>query len=247
MTFHDHFSERSPGYARFRPRYPDALFDWIASECHGHARVWDCATGNGQAAVSLARVFEHVVATDASDAQLSHAAPHARVRYVRTLAERAGLATASVDAITAAQAIHWFDFEAFFREAGRVGRRGALLVVWTYGNPSVDAGVDPVLDHFYRDVVGPYWPPERRLIERMYQDVHLPFTPVRAPGMPMDMPMTLDALIGYVDTWSGVKRYRDALAADPVPALKEALARVWGDADAVKTTRWPMAIRAARV
>ena len=246
-TFRDHFSASSRSYAKFRPGYPQALFEWLASESPSRRRAWDCATGTGQAARGLARHFELVVATDASGAQLTQAGRHPRVRYVQCLAEASGLASRSMDAVAAAQAVHWFDMAAFFREAGRVAVKGGLVAVWTYGNPTIDADVDAVLGPFYRDTVGPYWPPERRLIERMYQDVHLPFEPVAAPEMSLQTPMTLGALAGYIGTWSAVLRYREALGTDPLPALVDALSRVWGDPASTRPTRWPMAIRAGRV
>lgn len=246
MTFRDHFSAGSTGYARFRPRYPAALFDWIADESPARERAWDCATGSGQAAEGLAPLFDMVVATDASAAQLEAAARMTRVRYVRSTAEAVGLATRSVDAIVVAQAVHWFDMAAFFREAARVARPRALMAVWTYGNPSVDPAVDAPLAHFYRDIVGPYWPPERRMIERMYQDVQLPFAPVKAPDMPLEIPMTLEQFAGYVGTWSAVQRYRELRGSDPLPALVEALAPVWGDPASPRLTHWPLAILAGR-
>ena len=246
-TFRDHFSSSSQGYAQFRPEYPAALFDWIASASPARARVWDCATGTGQAARGLARVFDLVIATDASAAQLREAAPHPRVRYARMTAESAALAPRSVDAVTAAQAVHWFDIAAFFREAARVARPGGLVAVWTYGNPSVDEEVDAILNPFYRDVVGPYWPPERRLIERMYEDVVLPFELVKAPDIPLNVSMTRGDLVGYVGTWSAVQRYRAATGRDPMPEFEAAVARVWPDAGAARTTHWPTAIKAGRV
>ncbi len=246
-TFRDHFSAAAAGYARFRPGYPSELFEWIAAESPARACAWDCATGSGQAAEGLARHFEMVVATDASAAQLAAARAAPRVTYVQSTAEAAGLATASMDAIVVAQAVHWFDMPAFFEEARRVARARALVAVWTYGNPSVDPVVDAPLTHFYTDIVGGYWPPERRMIERMYLDVDLPFTPVKAPDIRLEVPMTLEALAGYVGTWSAVQRYRQARGSDPLPALVGALGAVWGDPGSSKTTRWPMAILAGRV
>lgn len=245
-TFRDHFSSSSPDYARYRPRYPRSLFEWVASESRARERAWDVATGSGQAALGLAEDFALVVATDASRAQLASASPHPRVRYVRSTAEASGLAPRSMDAIVAAQAVHWFDRRAFFEEAARVARRGALVAVWTYGNPTVSEAVDALLIPFYRDVVGPYWPPERRLIENMYRDVDLPFEPVAAPELWLEMPMTLPALAGYIGTWSGVQRYREAERRDPMPAFIESVAAVWGEPASEKATRWPMAIRAGR-
>lgn len=246
-TFRDHFSSSSHDYARFRPRYPRALFAWVAAESPARERVWDAATGSGQAALGLADDFALVVATDASRAQLASAEPHARVRYVRSTAEASGLAGRSMDAIVAAQAVHWFDRPAFFAEARRVARPGALVAVWTYGEPSVDSAVDALLTPFYRDVVGPFWPPERRLVENLYRDVELPFAPVTAPELALETRMTLAALAGYIGSWSAVQRYREAMKRDPLPEFIASVAAIWGDPASVKTTRWPMAIRAGRV
>ena len=246
-TFRDHFSSSSAGYVRFRPRYPGALFEWIAAGSPARGRVWDCATGTGQAATGLARHFDLVVATDASAAQLAHAEAHPRIRYMRSAAEASGLRTASVDAIVAAQALHWFDIPAFFAEAERVARPGALVAVWTYGHPSIDSAIDAVIGPFHRDVVGPYWPPERRLIERLYQDIDVPFAPVAAPRIPLRMSMTLEELMGYIDTWSAVQRYREVTGTDPMPALADSLAGVWGSSLERRATEWPLVIKAGRV
>ena len=245
-TFRDHFSAAAPAYARFRPGYPAELFTWIASESPSLDWAWDAATGSGQAARGLADHFSRVVATDASRAQLASAAAHPNVHYVRSRVEASGLASSVAGAVVAAQAVHWFDRPAFFREAARVAAPRALIAVWTYGNPSVTPEVDGVLNPFYRDVIGPYWPPERRLIENMYRDIELPFAAVKAPDLQLETRMTLAELAGYVGTWSGVHRHREATGADPLPALIDALGNVWGDPASSKTTRWPMAIRAGR-
>ena len=49
------------------------LFTYLASLCPAHDLAWDCATGNGQAAVALAPHFEQVIATDASAQQIDQA------------------------------------------------------------------------------------------------------------------------------------------------------------------------------
>jgi ubiquinone/menaquinone biosynthesis C-methylase UbiE len=101
--FNDYFSNVSADYARYRPTYPQALFDVIAEHAPAHDLAWDCATGSGQAAVGLSRRFRKVVATDASDQQLSHATPVENVEYRVARAEDSGIQSASVNAVTVAQ------------------------------------------------------------------------------------------------------------------------------------------------
>ena len=67
------FSPLAETYARARPRYPDELYAWISSQVPRRELAWDAATGNGQAAVGLARHFARVVATDISPGQIAHA------------------------------------------------------------------------------------------------------------------------------------------------------------------------------
>lgn len=246
MTFKDHFSTRSPDYALYRPRYPTALFDWLASSAPGAALAWDVATGSGQAATELAARFGRVVATDASAAQLASADLRPNVEYRREPAERSSLGDASADLVAVAQALHWFDHGAFFAEAARVLRPGGVLAVWCYETFTTAPELDAVVAHFYRDVIGPYWPPERRWIETGYADLALPFPRLQAPDFELAIDWTLDDLVGYLGTWSAVARYRTDRGDDPLPAVRAALAAAWGEPAEARRVRWPLKLHACR-
>ena len=154
-SFVDHFSVVSTVYARFRPRYPEALF-WLAQVAPGRELALDCATGNGQAAVGLAGHFARVIATDASAAQIEAAAATPRVEYRVAPAEASGLPDASCDLVCAAQALHWLDRPAFFAEARRVLVPGGVVAFWGYLRLRTgDAELDAELDRFHDVVVGP--------------------------------------------------------------------------------------------
>ena len=135
-SFKDYFSDAAASYATFRPRYPAALFDFVATLPIRRGTVWDCATGNGQAAIPLAEHFDRVIATDASADQIAHAEPHPRVSYRVALADASGLEVASsVDLVTVAQALHWFPLDRFFGEVRRVLVPDGVLAVWCYTRP----------------------------------------------------------------------------------------------------------------
>lgn len=240
MTFKDHFSERAAEYARFRPRYPAGLFQALAELAPGRRLAWDCGTGNGQAAVSLAEHFERVAATDPSPEQLAHAEAHPRVNYRRGLESESGLEDASADLVTAAQALHWFDTDAFYAEARRVLGPGGLVAVWCYNLPRIDPAFDRLLDRFANQTVGPYWAPERQHVREGYQDLPFPFDELPFPACAMEQEVLLGDLAGYLDTWSSVRRYRQVMGADPVEPLVAELAPVWGDASRPRTLRWPL-------
>src|SRR5215510_794235 len=124
QLFHDHFSSFANRYADFRPHYPAALFDYLATLAPRDALVWDCAAGTGQATVDLAQRFAKVVATDASHEQIASATPREGVEYRVALADASGLPDSCVGLITVAQALHWFDLNRFYAEAKRVLRPG---------------------------------------------------------------------------------------------------------------------------
>lgn len=246
MAFKDHFSSHAADYARYRPHYPAELYAALAARCEDHALAWDCGTGNGQAAVGLAAHFDRVVATDASAEQIAQAEPHPRVTYHVAPAPRSPLAGASADLVTVAQAIHWFDVDAFYAEVRRVLKPGGALAVWTYGLQRVAPEIDPLLDRFYRAIVGPYWPPERRHVDAAYRTLPFPFAEESLPVPPMTMDWTLDELLGYLGTWSASQRYLRATGEDPVAQIREDVAAAWGEPGAARRVTWPLYIRLGR-
>jgi SAM-dependent methyltransferase len=175
MAFKDHFSSQSAAYRRYRPEYPPALIGYVASLARDRRLAIDCATGNGQAAVALAEHFAAVLAVDGSLSQLVRAQSRARVHYAAGLAEQLPLRDRCAGLVAAAQAAHWFDFDRFHAECRRVLVPGGVVAVWTYEKFRVDPGVDAVIDQFYSGVVGPYWPPERRLVEQGYRTLPFPW------------------------------------------------------------------------
>lgn len=247
QPFPDHFSSRSAGYATFRPTYPAELFQWLADQCPGRELAWDCATGNGQAAVGLAAHFRRVVATDASAAQLEHATLLPNVEYRVARAEASDLADQSVDLVTVAQALHWLERPRFFAEVARVVRPGGAMAVWMYNLMSATPALDEVVRRFYRDVVGPYWPGDRVLVDSNYRSIEIPFAELAPPAFRMEAEWPFDRLVGYLRTWSASARYQEARGHDPVGLIEADLARAWGDLGAPRRIQWPLAVRVARV
>jgi SAM-dependent methyltransferase len=245
--FKDHFSTASERYAAFRPDYPAELYAWLAGQCVEPDTAWDCATGSGQAALGLARHFRRVVATDASAEQIRHAVPHAGIDYRVAPAEASGLAGASVDLVTVAQAAHWFDLPRFYAEVARVLKPGGVLALWGYGRMVLPGALDAPFQRFYDETVGPYWPPERALIDDGYRSLAFPFAAIAAPPFTIEVSWTLPRFLDYLSTWSAVKRYIASRHADPLPALGASLQPLWGDAAHAYTLRWPVFLRAGRL
>ena len=245
--FADHFSGHATAYQAYRPHYPAELFAWLAALAPGHDVALDCGTGSGQAAIGLAAHFLRVIATDASEAQLAHAVAHSRVEYRLAPAESPGVAAASVDIVTVAQAFHWFDAPQFFAAAHTALRPDGVLAFWAYAGASVAAPADEIVHDFRMRVVGPDWPVGRGLVDDSYAGIVIPplFAELMAPARELHADWLLDQYIGYIGTWSAVQRHRTRTGTDPVPALRDVLARDW-PADERRVVRWPLAVRVAR-
>ena len=246
MSFKDHFSGHAADYARFRPGYPAALFLYLASLAPEHKRAWDCATGNGQAARGLANHFRYVVATDASAEQIKNAEEHERVEYRVAAAEKSGLDAGSIDLVTVAQALHWFDIPAFFREVQRVLKPNGIVAVWAYNLLSVSPPIDRLIMEFYEETTGPFWPPERTIVESGYREVEFPFAELTPPSFELETRWTLHQVLGYLRTWSATQKFVAARGFDPVILLGQEIAPFWKDADEPRMIHWPLSLRVGR-
>jgi SAM-dependent methyltransferase len=241
--FKDHFSQSAAGYAVYRPTYPTELARFLADTAARNEFAWDCGCGSGQLSTLLAERFTHIYATDASAKQIEKAVHHPQVHYACAPAEASGLGDQVADLIVAAQAAHWFDLPAFYREVRRVGRSGSVIALVSYGILKVDEQLDPIIGRFYWDVIGPYWPPERKHVEVGYCSLDFPFGEIQAPDMAMSANWTLSDFIGYVNTWSAVAAMERAIGSEPRERFTRDLGEAWGPADERRTIRWPLSLR----
>jgi SAM-dependent methyltransferase len=242
MTFKDHFSKQATDYAKFRPGYPQELFAYLGRVAPSRQLAWDCGTGNGQAAVALASVFDRVIATDASEKQISEAQPHERVAYRVAPAETSGIKAGTVDLIMVAQALHWFDLDRFYAEARRVLKSSGVLSASAYNLLRVEPAIDEIMNRYYHEVVGPFWPPERKLVEN-FADLPFPFNEIEPPKIEMTTHWDFDHLIGCLGTWSSTQRFMAATGADPLEQIIDELRRAWGNPQKVRSVIWPLTLR----
>jgi SAM-dependent methyltransferase len=245
-AFKDHFSKQAAEYATFRPRSPQELFRYLARLAPGTELAWDCATGNGQAAVALAEVFDRVIATDASENQIANAERHPRVVYRVAPAEKSGIEPGTINVVTIAQALHWFDLERFYAEARRVLKPQGVIAAWAYKLAQVTPSIDAVVNHYYSDVVGAYWPAERALVEK-FEELSFPFPEIAAPPFEMVAEWNAEHLIGYLRTWSATQRFMAANQHDPLEMIDRDLRSKWGSGEQLRRVVWPLTVRIARL
>ncbi len=247
LDFPDHFSVTADAYARFRPRYPQALLARLAALAPSSACCWDVATGSGQAALALAEHFDLVVATDASAQQIACAGAHPRVEYRVEEAEHSSLAAASVDLITVAAALHWLALPAFYAEVRRVARPDAVFAAWSYAATfNVAPELDSIIARHTEVVLGPYWTDAFRHVQSSYRDLEFPFAEVDLPPATITLEWTLDQVLGAIGTWSASNIFRTRTGQDPNASLRQQLAVAWGPAE-TRTVHIPLFLRAGRI
>ena len=242
VAFKDHFSKQAADYAKFRPRYPHELFEYLGSLTPSRKLAWDCGTGNGQAAVGLASVFDRVIATDASEKQISNAQAHERVEYRVVRAEESALESASIDLIMVAQALHWFDLDRFYDEVRRVLKKNSVLAASAYNLLHIEPAIDEVINRYYYEVVGPFWPPERVLVEK-FEELPFPFSEIQTPSFEMIAQWNLEHLVGYLRSWSATQRFIAANKRDPLEAIADDLRAAWDDPGQMRKVVWPLILR----
>ncbi|MDY0903976.1 class I SAM-dependent methyltransferase [Pedobacter sp. CFBP9032] len=241
----DNFSSQSAEYAVYRPTYPQELYDFLFSLVNEKDAAWDCATGNGQVARILAQHFQKVYATDISEKQLSQALQLPNILYKVESSDRADVPDDSFDLVTVAQAIHWFNFEAFYAEVKRTLKPDGVIAVFGYGLMLIDKKVDQVIHKLYEDILGKYWDSERRYIEEGYKTIPFPFEEVTAPHFQIKTTWSFSQMIGYLNTWSSLQHYKKANERNPLEYLMTELKDAWGD-DAEKEVRFPILLRVGR-
>jgi ubiquinone/menaquinone biosynthesis C-methylase UbiE len=244
MEAKDLFSSHAEQYAAFRPTYPKALYDFIFTHVKKFDNAWDAGTGNGQVARDLALKFKKVVATDISEKQLANA--HQAINIFYSVAgEETNFPDNQFDLITVAQAIHWLDIPKFYDEVKRVANDDAVLAVWGYSLLSISPALDKIVNHFYTQVVGPYWDAERKLIDQQYTTIPFPFKEIATPEFKFYLEWTLEEFQGYISTWSSVQKYIKANQVNPVDDFIKQIKPLWiGE---LQTVNFPLFLRLGRV
>lgn len=236
----NYFSSASDAYKKFRPTYPKQLYEYLASLSPASHFVCDCGCGNGQASVQLAELFDSVLASDISAEQIAEAQQRENIRYIVSPGETINADDASVDLVTIAQAIHWFDHSRFFQEVDRVLKPGGILAAWGYQLMYSDTPLDAVVERFHSDIVGPFWPKGREFLDEGYSKISFPYPRLETPRFKMQCHWQFKELIGYLNTWSAVKAYEQQNNVNPLTLVEEELQNAWGDKNQQRQIYWPL-------
>ena len=242
-----YFSIQSERYARNRPTYPDELFSFLSGLCASHELVWDCATGNGQAARSLSKNFTHVIATDSSSEQIVRAVQRENIVYKIEEAEHSSLKNNSADLVTVATAIHWFNIPEFYKEVHRILKPGGIFAVWGYAGCNVNPELDLVLDDFAFNTLKNYWRPETKLNwQDKYETINFPYPLTAAPQFKAAARYNFNGLLNYLNSWSATQKYKDDNNANPVDVIIPRLEKLWHDKEEIKNVSWNLFLKCGK-
>jgi SAM-dependent methyltransferase len=218
------------------------MFEYLGRIAPSRQLAWDCGTGNGQAAVGLAAVFDRVVATDASEKQIANAQSHERVDYRVAPAESSSLESDTVDLLMVAQALHWFELDRFYAEACRILKPDGVLAATAYNLLQISPGIDQVVNRYYYEIVGPFWPAERALVER-FRELPFPFREKKTPSFQMNANWNMEHLLGYLRSWSATQGFMAARGEDPLEQISGELRSIWGNRRQRRRVTWPLILR----
>ena len=246
MEFKDYFSKQAKEYSLYRPKYPSELFEYLCGLVKEHNTAWDCATGNGQAALGLANYFGKVIATDASRSQINNALPHSKIEYRVSPAENSGLAGNSIDLITVASAIHWLDTDKFYAEVKRILKPGGVFAVWSYNGNNINPEVNKILEKFSHKVLYEHWPIESAIAWNFREKIQLPFEEIISPQFFIKLSWDLKDLLNYLYTWSSTQNYIKTRGINPLDELYKELINVWGKENEKKSVKIPLIMKAGR-
>jgi SAM-dependent methyltransferase len=238
----NHFGNKAAEYSQFRPHYPAELFQYLIQLTHHQECAWDVGTGNGQAAVALSPYFNKVIATDLKQGQLDRAEKKDNISYIACPAEKTPIEDKSVDLITVAQALHWFNFDEFYQEVQRVAKPDCLVAAWCYTLISISPEIDQQINHLYSDILGDqYWPKERQYIDSAYTDIPFPFQQIKTPTFTIARSLNFSQLIGYLNTWSALQEYKTRNQnKNPLDFIIEDVQKLWGAPDKEYITHTPL-------
>src|SRR5436190_23107769 len=243
----DLFSKQSDLYARYRPTYPKELYEYILSFVKEKNTAWDCATGNGQAAVVLADHFKKVIATDISAAQIEKATLKDNIEYLVCPAESTPFEENTFDLVTVAQAYHWIKWKEFKKEVTRVCKPGAIIAIWTYyRNTTSDKKMDDAVYSFYENITKPYWDYERKYVEELYATVEFDYELLPVKQFETILTWQREDMIGYISSWSAIQKYIKTNGHSPIPIIEEELNKFWPEGE-VKKVNFHIYLKLGRI
>ena len=240
------FADKSDLYAASRSQYPRELFSFITDLVVQHNAAWDCATGNGQAAVGVAETFDLVQATDIRQQQITHSLTRNNIHYSVCCAEKTAFVDNQFDLVTVAQALHWFDFDKFWPEVNRVLKPDGVFCTFAYIWCEVSPVIDIAVEGYIKRIDAPYWASNNKLVWDSYKGVEFPFAQIGTPKFTLQNLWGFQLFMNYIHTWSATRRCIEVKGIEFFERAKLQIVREWGDPKEKRLVTSPLTVMAGR-
>eukprot|EP00057_Strongylocentrotus_purpuratus_P012545 XP_011667019.1 PREDICTED: putative methyltransferase DDB_G0268948 isoform X2 [Strongylocentrotus purpuratus] len=209
-------------YVQYRPSVPEIVTESVIKHTKNSTDlkpglVVDVGCGSGQFTQSLARHFDRALGFDISEAQIEEAKKHnqfSHVEYSIAPAERLPLEDGSVDLLTVASAVHWFDMPAFTREADRVLKPGGCIaVIGTYRIRTVNHQNELIKSKLiecrekYTQELDKYRVIDTKAYYKFYETLEFPSYDMTRWSMEYNRTLTAPAFINFLQTLSFSIKY----------------------------------------
>lgn len=195
-----------------------------------------------------------------SEAQLKRSMTHPRVRYFHTPLSMSDDEIISliggedsVDLVTVAQAVHWFDLPKFYSLVARLLRKpGGLLAVWCYNDAVVSPAFDSAFKRFH-DSTLPFWHPNAFLAIEGYKRLPFPFESIglgsEEKPLELDIPkeMSFEGFLKMISSWSAVVTAKDQGVELLSQTVVKELETVWGGSKLVRSVIYKAFMLAGKV
>lgn len=226
-------------YSRVRPTYPPEMYYWLSRQVKQTERVWDCGCGTGQASIDLAAYFQHVEATDISEAQIAKATPHRKVHYSVQPSESTNFPDNYFDAVCVAHALHWFDLNRFWEEVRRVLKPEGKVFIWGYNWVQFENGLDQAIKQHMLPILQPYWPEQTALLRGQYLSIDFPFEKIDVPVFDLECHWTMSQAFAFMRSWSAAQIMMEKHGDTEIKEAEKKIEYVWKNPLEKVSARFP--------
>lgn len=129
--------------------------------------------------------------------------------------------------------------EKFYLEVKRIAKPNCILALISYGVTIMKGEIGERLSSFYWDDIHKCWPEGREHVETGYQTLNFPFKEESMSNISIERKWNRSDLIGYVDTWSAIRRAKSGQAHTLLEQFEREMAKIWPD-DIKYQVTWPI-------
>ncbi|CAF1147888.1 unnamed protein product [Rotaria sordida] len=217
-------SDHTTKYKAFRRHYPRELYTKILEFYFNTTNLnlddsdkkipcaLDVGCGSGQATVDLSHYCHRVIGIDGSENQLKNAPLKENIEYQCQIAENLTfLPSNSIDLVTVAIALHWFDIQTFFEQVDHILKpNGGVLSIWCHETSLDNLKADEILKNLSIYDLRSCWNDKTQIVIENYESIidKFPYQQTKIKHLiEHEEEMSIDQFVNMIETWSLCQTY----------------------------------------